>query len=159
MQWGTLSIFSVVSTIIKIEGPQALFQGLAPTLVGQILYSGFSFSIFETIKESIIFHQETDLTVMQRFTSGAFAGLLAQTISYPLDVVRRRMQIDPAYSPRYRGIWHALITIFREEGLKRGLYKGVSMNWLKGPIAVGTSFTVFETLKKQIEYLHMHSPP
>lgn len=60
------------------------------------------------------------------------------------------MQIDPANSPRYTGIKDAFTKIYRNEGLKRGLYKGLSMNWLKGPIAVGTSFTVYDYISSLI---------
>ena len=35
-----------------------------------------------------------------------------------------------------------LSSLFRKEGIARGWYKGISMNFIKGPIAVGTSFTV-----------------
>jgi hypothetical protein len=33
------------------------------------------------------------------------------------------MQIDPSSAPRYRSIPHALLTIYQNEGVVRGLYK------------------------------------
>lgn len=47
----------------------------------------------------------------------------------------------------YGSIVHTMRDIAREEGLVRGLYKGLSMNWVKGPIAVGISFTTFDLMK------------
>jgi len=44
-----------------------------------------------------------------------------------------------------------MFLINREEGLTHGLYKGVSMNVIKGPISVGISFAVFEHLKGTFE--------
>ena len=44
-------------------------------------------------------------------------------------------------------------TIVREEGVVRGLYKGLSMNWLKGPIAVGISFTTFDLMQILLRHL------
>ena len=73
---------------------------------------------------------------------GAFAGLLAQTTTYPLDVVRRRMQVmgSPAVGfkrvgkfPMYTGILNCMGRVLQREGF-RGLYSGVTMNWIKGPI-------------------------
>ena len=61
----------------------------------------------------------------------ALAGLLAQTAVYPLDVVRRRMQTHEGSGAAYRSPLDALRTIAREEGVRRGLYRGLTLNYLK----------------------------
>ena len=83
---------------------------------------------------------------------GAIAGLVGQTASYPFDVIRRRLQTAAVIRPNEASMG-ALATakkIIREDGVIRGLYKGVSMNWLKGPISVGVSFMTFDTLVRLI---------
>jgi solute carrier family 25, member 42 len=97
---------------------------------------------------------------------GAIAGLVAQTITYPLEVTRRRMQTmgivkgkDAAVSALGMGGElasgdHTMVStmrqLFREQGL-RGFFKGVSMNWIKGPIAFSISFTAFDTVQGLME--------
>lgn len=87
---------------------------------------------------------DTALHPMERLAFGAIAGLAGQTSSYPLDIVRRRMQTDNVTGNTYKSVVHALVTIARQEGIIDGLYKGLSLNWIKGPIAVGISFMTFD---------------
>lgn len=86
---------------------------------------------------------------LERLAYGAIAGLIGQSSSYPLDIVRRRMQTH--HKPlKLRKILHKIAV---EEGIILGLFKGLSMNWIKGPIAVGVSFTTFDLVHKYIKQL------
>lgn len=144
-------------TVWQTEGGRTLFHGLPPTLLGIVPYAGVSFFTFETLKETLRRARHEDhLTAPERLFCGACAGLAGQVSTYPLDVVRRRMQTDGflgsepgVVAPRrYRGVLDTLRQVYRNEGLRRGLYRGISMNFIKGPVAVGVSFTTFDLLKR-----------
>lgn len=90
----------------------------------------------------------------ERLAFGACAGLIGQSASYPLDVVRRRMQTAGVTGSSYGTILGTMREIVTQEGVIRGLYKGLSMNWLKGPIAVGISFTTFDITHSLLLKLH-----
>lgn len=79
---------------------------------------------------------------------GAIAGITSQTASYPLDIVRRRMQTSGIDNfDKYKTMRQTLRKIYVEEGIVRGFFKGLSMNWVKGPLAVGISFSSYDTVK------------
>jgi len=92
------------------------------------------------------------INTSERMLFGAISGLIGQTASYPFDVVRRRLQTAAVIRPNdsHLGAIATARKIIREEGIASGLYKGVTMNWLKGPISVGVSFMTFDTLIKLI---------
>lgn len=120
--------------------------------------------------------QESELKPWQRVWAGAVAGLIAQTAVYPLDVVRRRMQTHDGKGKLYDSPVHALRTIAREEGVvraasaassrpprsasacapdrptcarpqMRGLYRGLTLNWLKTAPNVAIYMSLYDTVK------------
>lgn len=93
----------------------------------------------------------------ERLAFGACAGLIGQSASYPLDVVRRRMQTAGVTGSSYSTIGGTMRAIVAQEGVMRGLYKGLSMNWVKGPVAVGVSFTTFDVAHSLLLKLHQNN--
>ncbi|KAL7646204.1 UNVERIFIED_CONTAM: hypothetical protein RMT77_003105 [Armadillidium vulgare] len=148
------SLTQVFIKIWKNEGPMTLYRGLTPTILGVIPYAGTSFGTYETLK---YYHKENTKketpNPLERMMFGAIAGLLGQSSSYPLDIVRRRMQTASVTNNghNYKTIWSTLLKVYREEGIIHGLYKGLSLNWVKGPLAVGISFATFDTMKQFLE--------
>ena len=66
------------------------------------------------------------------------SGFFTKTIVYPMDTIIKRLQVqgfaegraEMGIAPQYRSFWHCLVTIFRDEGVRNGLFKG----WLPGAI-------------------------
>jgi len=139
-----------VSQIVRAEGTLALWSGLKPTLLGIVPYSGISFSVFGTlkvyIKQAQGLQSQSDIGTFTRLGAGAFAGLVAQSITYPLDIVRRRSQVHP---DQYRTVLGSMRTILQGEGVM-ALFKGLSMNWVKGPVAISISFVINDLLRAKI---------
>eukprot|EP00429_Kryptoperidinium_foliaceum_P013621 CAMPEP_0176048418 /NCGR_PEP_ID=MMETSP0120_2-20121206/24052_1 /TAXON_ID=160619 /ORGANISM="Kryptoperidinium foliaceum, Strain CCMP 1326" /LENGTH=725 /DNA_ID=CAMNT_0017381837 /DNA_START=115 /DNA_END=2292 /DNA_ORIENTATION=- len=131
--------------ITATEGVGALWSGARVTLLGIVPYSGLSFCMFETFKARwLALKRDGGLRTHERLVAGALSGLLAQSATYPLDVVRRRVQVDPAN----RNELQVVRNILRNEGIQ-GLYKGVALNWLKGPLAISVSFLVNDALRER----------
>jgi solute carrier family 25 protein 42 len=137
-------VYNVVLQTVRHGGLGSLWKGIIPSLLGVIPYAGTSFFTYETLKQHYTTLYSAPPPPLPRLAFGAFAGLLGQNVSYPLDIVRRRMQTEGLVSSvSYRTIHQTLTHVFSTEGL-RGLFKGVSMNWVKGPLAVTISFNTYD---------------
>ncbi|XP_034072083.1 mitochondrial coenzyme A transporter SLC25A42-like [Gymnodraco acuticeps] len=149
------NIMHVFMRISQEEGIRTLYRGFTPTIMGVIPYAGITFYTFETLKK---IHAEKTKRPQphphERLAFGACAGLIGQSASYPLDVVRRRMQTAGVTGSAYVTVLGTMRAIVTQEGVIRGLYKGLSMNWLKGPIAVGISLSTFDITNDLLLKMH-----
>lgn len=132
------------------EGASALYRGCWMTAIGGGVYAGLKFMTYDMMKAQ--FHKfygvtsDKDLHVWHRALSGAVGGAIAQTIAYPFDVMRRRMQTTTGASP-YNGVIDGLTTIAREEGVRAGLYRGLSLNYFKTIPNVAIYLSLYDVLK------------
>ncbi|XP_043276337.1 graves disease carrier protein-like isoform X2 [Venturia canescens] len=152
-------------TIFKDEGGlRALYRGFLPSIIGMIPYAGFSFYSFEKLKYFSMRYAPNllcsecprntgglVLTLPAKLLCGGIAGAVAQSFSYPLDVTRRRMQLammDPATHKYGSGMLSTMKLIYVENGIIKGLYRGMSINYLRAIPMVAVSFTTYEIMKQ-----------
>ncbi|KAK2734960.1 hypothetical protein FQN57_001395 [Myotisia sp. PD_48] len=57
--------------------------------------------------------------------AGGIGGTSGDMLMHSLDTVKTRQQGDPHFPPRYSSMSSSYATIFRQEGIRRGLYGGV----------------------------------
>ncbi|NXR27194.1 S2542 protein, partial [Cinclus mexicanus] len=134
------SIVHVFIRISREEGLKTLYRGFTPTILGVIPYAGLSFFTYETLKKV---HAGKSGQALQDF--GENPGFWVVERSGQLPVVSKgSVPVWLVHSKKWSSQVEKDLDIVREEGLVRGLYKGLSMNWVKGPIAVGISFTTFD---------------
>jgi len=126
------SLKAAIREIAVNEGPKGFFQGLGAG-VGQIIpYMGFFFATYEALR--------IPLGGLQLpfgsgdATAGIMASVLAKTGVFPLDLIRKRLQVQgPTRSkyvhkniPIYRGVFKTMRHIVNAEGV-RGLYRGLTV--------------------------------
>ncbi|XP_052746098.1 mitochondrial coenzyme A transporter SLC25A42 [Bicyclus anynana] len=143
------SLRAVFTRVLREEGFVTLYRGYPATVLGVIPYAGVSFFTYDSLKHWYLEYTGASPRGMTNVVLGGAAGALAQSASYPLDIVRRRMQTArrrPDQTYPYPTIADTLRTVYRAEGW-RGFFKGLSMNWVKGPIAVGISFATYDAIK------------
>jgi len=146
-------IMSCIRSIVQTQGFLGLFRGMSPTLMGIIPYAGVNFSTFEFLKSQVKKRTQSDLSIYSKLACGGIAGAIGQTVTYPFDVVRRQMQTEGVASGHgrvYKSTWDGLTTIVAKDGYM-GLWRGISINYLRVGPQVAISFTTYETVKKWME--------
>ncbi|XBI18627.1 hypothetical protein VPH35_060353 [Triticum aestivum] len=131
-------------------GVRALYRGVGPTLMGILPYAGLKFYIYEGLKAHVPEDYKNSVTL--KLSCGAAAGLFGQTLTYPLDVVRRQMQVqshlqhDQSGGPRITGTFQGLKIIKQTQGWRQ-LFAGLSLNYIKVVPSVAIGFTAYDTMK------------
>lgn len=172
------SIRGVLASTLKHEGLRGLYHGIGPSMYGILPYAGLKFYVYQSMKQAYLRGHPSPgagaalapapasrLPVPAMLGFGALAGVAAQTVTYPLDVVRRRMQVEglkhhgasaaaaaahfaedrlPQSTPA------ALVAIGRLQGW-RTLYAGLSINYMKVVPSTAIGFAIYDYLKAALD--------
>eukprot|EP01084_Bolivina_argentea_P226858 383140_1 len=133
-------------------GLRCFYKGWTPTLLSLAPFIATNFATFDYLKAQYIGDGSSkDASSLVILGLGACAGLFAQSICYPLDTVRRSMQM-PNHS--YRGIADCFYKIATDPNGKgiRSFYKGMIPNAIKIVPNNGIRFLIYTKLT---EYLNI----
>lgn len=147
--------------IWRTEGARGFYVGVGATMLGVGAQWACFFPLYQRLSAGAAaalaarappWLSRPARDALAQSLAAAATAVLSDALTAPLWVVRTRLQLqglhEHAGSQRshYRGVWHAGVTIAREEG-PAALYKGLTASWL-GISHVMVYFPVYEALKR-----------
>ncbi|XP_047180887.1 thylakoid ADP,ATP carrier protein, chloroplastic-like isoform X2 [Vigna umbellata] len=137
-------LMQAIAVIGKEEGIQGYWKGNLPQVIRVVPYSAVQLFAYEIYKK--IFRGENgELSVVGRLAAGAFAGMTSTFITYPLDVLRLRLAVEPGY----RTMSEVALGMLREEGFA-SFYRGLGPSLIAIAPYIAVNFCVFDLLKKSL---------
>jgi solute carrier family 25 protein 16 len=101
------------------------------------------------MEQPICVNEQNRIKPFAYLLCGALSGMIAQTSSYPLEVIRRQMQVSGV-----RGIhlntYQTARAILAHKGF-RGLWVGLGIGYLKVTPMFAVSFFTYEYLKRVMD--------
>ncbi|KAJ4300330.1 coenzyme A transporter [Collariella sp. IMI 366227] len=155
---------TVASAAAPSHGLANFYRGFSPTLLGMLPYAGMSFLTHDTVGDLLRHPKVAAYTTLPKpenhpagkpvplrswaeLTAGGIAGLVSQTASYPLEVIRRRMQVGGVVGDGHRmRIGETARIIIRERGF-RGFFVGLTIGYAKVMPMAAAAFYTYERFK------------
>jgi solute carrier family 25 (adenine nucleotide translocator) protein 4/5/6/31 len=142
------SILDCMKQICRNEGVFGLYSGVGTSILGVVPYITTAFVTYDLLRT---FVPEEDTIWMRIHISklilGASTGVIAQTITYPFDTVRRRMQMNSRSGlKKYNSILDCVLSMWKE-GI-RSFYRGVVMNMLRTVPGISIQMYVYDRLRQ-----------
>ncbi|XP_075698860.1 solute carrier family 25 member 16-like isoform X2 [Rhinoderma darwinii] len=149
-------------------GFRGYYKGLVPTIIGMAPYAGISFYTFESLKTSGLENapkllgqasaDNPDVLLLKtpiKLLFGGLSGAISQTIVYPWDVARRRMLLADILqqNENCQTMFQTLRFIYREHGVRHGLYRGLSISYIRCIPTNAVAFTILEYMR---QLLHLN---
>lgn len=121
---------------------------MGPTLLGALPYEGIKFWSYDYFKSILPKEKDGSQHIGWKLVAGAGGATVAHLITYPMDTVRRRMQMEGAggAAALYNNMFDCAAKIAQREG-PRALYRGLLATCIRGVPNTGIQFAVYEGLK------------
>ncbi|KAM9792515.1 mitochondrial brown fat uncoupling protein 1 isoform 1-T1 [Neosynchiropus ocellatus] len=144
-------VFGTISTMIRTEGPRALYNGLVAGLQRQVCFASVRIGLYDNVRDFYTGGRDSP-GVLVRILAGCTTGAMAVSFAQPTDVVKVRFQAQvnlDGVARRYNGTMQAYKHIFQNEGL-RGLWKGTLPNITRNALVNCTELVTYDLIKEAI---------
>uniref|UniRef100_A0A8C5XCI9 Solute carrier family 25 member 19 n=1 Tax=Microcebus murinus TaxID=30608 RepID=A0A8C5XCI9_MICMU len=143
-----------VVTMFRTEGPMVFYKGLSPTMISIFPYAGLQFSCYTSLKHSyewLLPAEGKKSENLKNLLCGSGAGVISKTLTYPLDLFKKRLQVGGFEHARatfgqvrsYGGLLDCAKQMLQDEGAL-GFFKGLSPSLLKAAVSTGLIFSWYE---------------
>jgi len=137
--------FQMARNILRAEGYKGLFRGLGATLLRDIPACAVQLGSYEAYKK--IFKSRKMDHALASFLSGGLCTFSCWMVSYPMDVVKTKLQVKQG---KRGGIRETAKGIWKTQGLM-GFWRGITPTLARSLIAGSCNFFAFESAKKLLE--------
>ena len=134
--------------IVKHVPLRKLYGGSMMSVMGFAPWNAISLTSFNSYKDFVHKHYKIENPTSVKLLCGGFAGLTAISITYPTDLIRRRLQLQHFGCdsvPRYSGIIDCARKVLRSEGII-GLYRGLPAAYIKTFPTLAIQLSMIDTL-------------
>jgi solute carrier family 25 (mitochondrial folate transporter), member 32 len=151
--------------IVRDEGVRGLYKGLGPSL-WLVSHGAIQFTLYEQFKTMLVDASERSagsndvsdkqtrsVSVRESLLASTGSKVVAATLTYPLQLVRTRMQEVGASSSRYGDFASGTVRILRTEGV-RGFYRGLGTNIARVMPQSAVTFVTYEQILRLCKYAH-----
>ena len=134
--------------IIKKVPFKNLYGGSMMSIMGFAPWNAISLTTFNIYKDLLHKNYEVKNPNLMKLSCGGFAGMTAISITYPTDLIRRRLQLQHFGCdsvPDYNGIIDCAKKVVKSEGLI-GLYRGLPAAYMKTFPSLSIQLYMIDTL-------------
>ncbi|XP_020105996.1 probable envelope ADP,ATP carrier protein, chloroplastic [Ananas comosus] len=141
-----------ITMIGKDEGIKGYWKGNLPQVIRIIPYSAVQLFSYEVYKK-LFRKKDGELSVLGRLVAGACAGMTSTLVTYPLDVLRLRLAVEPGS----RTMSQVALNMLREEGLA-SFYGGLGPSLIGIAPYIAVNFCMFDLVKKSLPERYQRRP-
>ena len=135
-------MLDVMRTILRTDGILGVYQGYGIALAGGVFYRVLYLGGYDAVKNDVLTRREAQLEGSEeeatlgwgeRLAMAQTISLVAGTLSYPLDTVRRLMMMQAGLSNeerKYRNSFQCVRTVWTKQGI-RGFFLGIGPNLVR----------------------------
>ncbi|CAN1171870.1 Calcium-binding mitochondrial carrier protein SCaMC-1 [Linum perenne] len=133
--------------ICRDDGFKSLYAGLLPSLLGVVPSMAISVSVYKTLSLACGLQRSTPHRFMINLACSTIASLVASTATFPIQVVKRRMQIEGQEdSNNMNAVRETVERIVEDDGVG-GLYKGIQPHCFNTIFSHVISFVAYEVVR------------
>lgn len=131
--------------MLKEGGVKSLWRGNGINVLKIAPESALKFMAYEQIKRLFVnASDKNEIGPLERFMSGSMAGVISQTIIYPMEVLKTRLAIRK--TGQYKGMIDCAMKVYKNEGASV-FYRGYIPNIIGIIPYAGIDLCIYETLK------------